>query len=86
MLKSCEAFFVIMPHLKPFVKQFASSTELVSLLRSRGLYIDNQQKTENYLDNIGYIQSLFSEFPEVDLGALGFPMGNWHEEPIWNNV
>lgn len=54
MLKSCEAFFVIMPHLKPFVKQFTSSTELVSLLRSRGLYIDNQQKTENYLDNIGY--------------------------------
>ena len=43
-----------MAHLIPFIKQFSSSAELVTLLRSRGLYIEDQQKAEDYLDNIGY--------------------------------
>ena len=42
-----------MAHLIPFNKQFSSSVELVTLLRSRGLYIE-EQKAEDYLDNIGY--------------------------------
>ena len=53
MLKSCEAFFIY-AHLIPFIKQFSSSAELVTLLRLRGLYIEDQRKTEDYLDNIGY--------------------------------
>ena len=43
-----------MAHLIPFNKQFSSSAELVTLLRSRGLYIEDEQKAEDYLDNIGY--------------------------------
>lgn len=43
-----------MPHLIPFIKQFSSSAELVTLLRSRGLYIEDQREAEDYLDNIGY--------------------------------
>ena len=43
-----------MAHLIPFIKQFSSSAELVTLLRSRGLHIEDQQKAEDYLDNIGY--------------------------------
>ena len=43
-----------MAHLIPFNKQFSSSAELVTLLRSRGLYIEDKQKAEDYLDNIGY--------------------------------
>ena len=43
-----------MAHLIPFIKQFSSSAELVTLLRSRGLYIEDQRKAEDYLDNIGY--------------------------------
>ena len=30
------------------------------------------------------MQSLFAEYPEVDLRALGFPSGNWHDEPLWS--
>ena len=30
------------------------------------------------------MQALFAEYPEVDLGALGFPSGNWQEEPLWS--
>ena len=43
-----------MAHLIPFNKQFSSSAELVTLLRSRGMYIEEEQKAEDYLDNIGY--------------------------------
>ena len=43
-----------MAHLIPFNKQFSSSAELVTLLRSRGLYIEEERKAEDYLDNIGY--------------------------------
>ena len=25
---------------------------------------------------------LFSHFPEIDLGAMGFPKG-WEQEPLW---
>lgn len=28
------------------------------------------------------LRSLFAEFPEIDLYALGFPIG-WEEEPLW---
>ena len=43
-----------MAHLIPFNKQFSSSAELVTLLRSRGMYIEEERKAEDYLDNIGY--------------------------------
>ena len=43
-----------MTHIIPFNKQFSTSAELVTLLRSRGLYIEDKQKAEDYLDNIGY--------------------------------
>lgn len=45
---------MLMAHLIPFTKQFVSSARLVDLLRSRGLYIDDTGKAENYLENIGY--------------------------------
>ena len=30
------------------------------------------------------MEALFAEYPEVDLGALGFPSGNWQDEPLWS--
>lgn len=36
-------------------------------------------------DMLAKMQSLFSEYPEVDLGALGFPSGNWQSEPLWSS-
>ena len=30
------------------------------------------------------MQALFTEYPEGDLGALGFPSGNWQKEPLWS--
>ena len=35
-------------------------------------------------DMLDKMQALFTEYPEVDLGALGFPSGNWQDEPLWS--
>ena len=35
-------------------------------------------------DMLDKMQALFTEYPEVDLGALGFPSGNWQNEPLWS--
>lgn len=35
-------------------------------------------------DMLSKMLSLFSEFPEVDLRALGFPSGDWQKEPLWS--
>ena len=35
-------------------------------------------------DMLSNMQSLFAEYPEVDLRALGFPSGNWQDEPLWS--
>ena len=35
-------------------------------------------------DMLDKMQALFTEYPEVDLGALGFPLGNWQNEPLWS--
>ena len=50
MLKSAGRFFS-MVH---YTKTYASPNQLVSLLRSRGLFMDNEAKVENYLKHIGY--------------------------------
>ncbi len=47
-------FIYVMPHLIPFAKSYTSSADLVSLLLSRGLSIDDTSQSEHYLDNIGY--------------------------------
>ncbi len=36
-------------------------------------------------DMLEKMLSLFSEYPEVDLGALGFPAGDWQDEPLWRS-
>ena len=46
--------YSIMVSQIPFTKPYTSSKELVSLLISRGLYINNCIEAEQYLDNIGY--------------------------------
>ena len=33
-------------------------------------------------DMLGKMRTLFSNYPEVDLAALGFPNG-WENEPLW---
>ena len=35
-------------------------------------------------DMLDKMQALFAEYPEVDLGALGFPSDNWQDEPLWS--
>ena len=35
-------------------------------------------------DMLTKMLALFAEYPEVDLGALGFPSGNWQDEPLWS--
>ena len=57
-LKSYEAFFVYthlnMANLIPFTKWFESSENLVNLLESRCLQINDWNKAMQYLDNIDY--------------------------------
>lgn len=33
-------------------------------------------------DMLAKLSDLFCKFPEIDLGALGFPKG-WEQEPLW---
>ncbi|MDO4932913.1 MAG: Abi family protein [Prevotellaceae bacterium] len=35
-------------------------------------------------DMIEKMRTLFFEYPEVDLGALGFPSSDWEKEPLWS--
>ena len=35
-------------------------------------------------DMLDKMLALFAEYPEVDLGALGFPSGSWQDEPLWS--
>ena len=34
-------------------------------------------------DMLDKMLSLFSDYPEIDLKALGFPAGDWQAEPLW---
>lgn len=34
-------------------------------------------------DMLNKMQALFALYPKVDLRALGFPNGNWQDEPLW---
>ena len=43
-----------------------------------------KQKISPSNDMLGKMQALFAEYPEVDLGALGFPSVNWQDEPLWS--
>ena len=51
MLKSAGRFFFLMAH---YTKTYTSPSQLVSLLQSRGLFIEDAVRTENYLRHIGY--------------------------------
>ena len=53
MLK-CAGRFFIMPNRIPFYKTYTNSHDLVALLQSRGLTVNNPSKAERYLDYIGY--------------------------------
>ena len=35
-------------------------------------------------DMLDKMQALFAEYPEVDIAAIGFPSGNWQDEPLWS--
>lgn len=48
-------YFMTMSKIN-YPKSYASPQDLVSLLKSRGLHIDNDGKVENYLQNIGYFR------------------------------
>lgn len=56
-----------MPQLIPFAKSYTNSTDLVSLLQSRGLAIENVVKAERYLDNISYYRLSAYMYPLLEL-------------------
>lgn len=55
MLK-CVGLFCLntMVALRPFNKEYKTAAELVELLRSRGLIVEDAQKAKDYIENIGY--------------------------------
>lgn len=53
MLKCAGLSFLNMAR-RNFTKTYSTQSELVELLKSRGLEIDNEQEAELYLQNIGY--------------------------------
>lgn len=52
-----------MNHYIPFTKQFSSSADLIKILATRGLQIDDRAKAEEYLDNIGYYRMSAYMYP-----------------------
>lgn len=50
-----------------FRKSYSTPSALVSLLQSRGLEIDNEQKAEHYLENIGYYRLSAYMYPFLKL-------------------
>ena len=57
-----------MPNRIPYNKPFKSPQDLVSLLQTRGLIINNKSRAENYLRHIGYYRLSAYMFP-----VLKFP-------------
>ncbi|MDY3848136.1 MAG: Abi family protein [Prevotella sp.] len=35
-------------------------------------------------DMLEHLQALLAEYPMIDIRAMGFPSGNWLDEPLWN--
>jgi len=65
MLKSVGRFiYVVMK--ETYSNACALPSELISLLRNRGLFISNEQKAINYLTNIGYFRLSAYCFPLLD--------------------
>ena len=71
MLKSAGRF--LYTHMKTsFAKLYSSPKQIVQILKRRGMLMDNEQKAENYMMNIGYHRLLayiypFYQSPKSDL-------------------
>ena len=48
---------------KHFTKPYSSPKEIVQILKARGMVMDDEQKVENYLLNIGYHRLSAYVFP-----------------------
>ncbi|MGM9841015.1 MAG: Abi family protein, partial [Candidatus Limisoma sp.] len=35
-------------------------------------------------DMLEHLKSILADYPMVDIRAMGFPLGNWQEEPLWS--
>ena len=35
-------------------------------------------------DMLEHLQALLAEYPMIDVRAIGFPSGNWQDEPLWS--
>ena len=51
----------------PYNKPYKSPQDLVSLLQTRGLIINNQSRAENYIRHIGYYRLSAYMFPLLKL-------------------
>lgn len=54
MLKSAGRFFYYTTMKKTFAKPYSSPKEIIQILKSRGMVMDDERKVEKYLMNIGY--------------------------------
>lgn len=54
MLKSAGRFFYSTYMKANFVKPYSSPEQIVQILKSRGMLIENEHKAASYLMNIGY--------------------------------
>ena len=35
-------------------------------------------------DMLEHLQALLAEYPMIDIRAMGFPLNNWENEPLWS--
>lgn len=76
------------PKSQHLYKEGASFSKVMMLYRFdkklRMLLLNEVEKIEISPNNdmLGKMKTLFSDYPEIDLAALGFPTG-WENEPLW---
>jgi abortive infection bacteriophage resistance protein len=56
-------YYTLMDRLQHFLKQYLTETELVALLKNRGLIISEEAKAIRYLESIGYYRLSAYMFP-----------------------
>ena len=67
MLKCAGRFFMPMSNRTPFHKTYSNAHDLVTLLKSRGLTIDDPAKAERYLEYIGYYRLSAYMYPLLQI-------------------
>ena len=82
----CGSFFMSMPNRIPFHKTYTNAHDLVTLLQSRGLIVNDPAKAERYIEYIGYYRLSAYMYPLLQSRQVrSYDVADrcWQQEPLW---